>query len=127
MASYQQGVNLPSNGSSNFLEGIGNSFTGNKDWEREQIAAQQQREYNSAEAQKNRDFQMEMSNSAYQRGAADLKKAGYNPALVTGGAGASSPSGNSASSSKASGGHVDGVGAVLKILNSATAFAKSIK
>lgn len=121
---YQQGLNLP--GSSNIIEGIGNSFTGNKDWEREQIATQQQQQYNSAEAQKNRDFQREMSNSAYQRGAADLKKAGYNPALVTGGASASSPSGNSASASKASGGHTDGVGAVLKVLGSATNLAKAI-
>lgn len=51
--------------------------------------------YNKAEAQRNRDFQERMSNTAIQRSVADARKAGISPSLVLGGA--SQPMGNSAS------------------------------
>lgn len=68
------------------------------DYERALDLLKRQNEFSATQAQINRDFQERMSNTAYQRQADDLRLAGFNPALVLGAGGATTPSGSSASS-----------------------------
>lgn len=57
----------------------------------------QTQDFNASQAQVNRDYQTQMSNTAYQRATADMKAAGLNPMLAYSQGGASQPSGSSAS------------------------------
>lgn len=59
--------------------------------------ARETNQFNAAEAQKQRDYETSMSNTQYQRGVADMRAAGINPALAYTQGGAGTPGGSTAS------------------------------
>lgn len=89
-----------------------------EDWLRSEQSAYNAYLREAIEAQKNRDFQERMSNTAYQRAIADMKKAGINPVLAYSQGGADTPSGDSASARSSYSPSVssDPFGSVLKVI-----------
>lgn len=96
---------------------LDNWLTGNRDWSR----TQQQNAFNASEAQKNRDWQEYMSNTAYSRAYNDLTSLGINPYVMFGG-GASAASTPTGSSGRAAGSHHSGGNVVGDLLKLATFF-----
>lgn len=85
----------------NFVSSARDNLSGKTEATYQQNFLNQQMAFNREEAEKNREFQRQMSNTAYQRMAQDLVKAGFNPALAVASGGSSTPSGSLASSSLA--------------------------
>lgn len=65
-------------------------------------------DFSAQQAALNREFQTHMSNTAYQRAVADMKKAGINPILAYTQGGATTPAGSSATGFTSSGNQVSG-------------------
>lgn len=66
-----------------------------------QNSANKAMKFSAQQAQLNRDFQAQMSNTSYQRAVKDLESAGLNPILAYINGGASTPAGSSASGTSA--------------------------
>lgn len=113
----------------NWFQGKWNDITGRSNTEMQNSAAaalqEDQQQFNSSEAQKERDWQQQMSDTAVQRQAADLQAAGFNPVLAAG-AGASSGVGAAASSGVGSA-QASNVSALQSIANSAITAGMLIK
>lgn len=89
--------NNSSYNTADFLDYLKNLYSGNLDYNRTLEILNKEMTFNREESEKNRKWQEYMSNTAYQRAVEDLKKAGYNPALILGQGGASSPTSYNAS------------------------------
>lgn len=104
------GYGDPHEEAGSFLDALGrgrNNLTGKT------ASTLAEQNFNSAEAEKNRQWEAYMSNTAYQRQVADMKEAGINPAMAQLQGGASTPSSapahSSSSASVPSGGLMHGL------------------
>ena len=104
------------------FNGIGNLISGGT-WSQSGSQVAQQK-FNAKEAQKQRDFEERMSNTAIQRQVADAKAAGINPAMMfanSSASGASTPNGSSAHSASSSAAG----DSLSSVLNSASNLARA--
>lgn len=139
--SYSSAFDSLKSGFDKFTGAVDNLLTGDRDWNRNLemlklqnafTAAQQEKAnaFSALEAQKNRDFQEQMSNSAYSRAARDLKSIGINPyAVLSGFSAASTPSGSAAGSSSgrsASGSYLNSSTALVSLINNAFTLANTV-
>lgn len=102
MPEYLQSAKALTNENNQLLQNAANSANAIS-----QNSSAMQYAFNSAEAQKSRDWQEKMSNTSYQRAVQDLQKAGLNPVLAMMNGGASTPSGATASGSSYQGQKAD--------------------
>lgn len=83
------------------------------------------RKFNAEEAEKQRSWEQEMSNTAYQRSVADMKAAGINPAMMyaNNGQGATTPTGSSASSHASNSSNI--LSGIANVINSAASLTNN--
>lgn len=92
------------------------------------LGAHSANEMAAGEAQKNRAFQEQMSNTAYQRATADMKKAGINPMLAYMKGGADSAPGSMASVTNPAGELGESIGtSARQVTMEKQAFEKSLE
>lgn len=109
-----------------------------EDWLRAEqsakIAWDRESAFNSAEAQKQRDWEEYMSNTSYQRMVADLRASGLNPILALTNGGASTPQGATATANSPRGSDGKGLtadsgkllGALMQLVGTALMFGSGI-
>lgn len=91
----------------------------NKNNELNIIMNRENNAFNAQQAQLQRDWEAQMSNTAHQREVADLKAAGLNPILSAGGTGASTPVASNASASNWTGADSSFISALAQVAASA--------
>lgn len=99
------------------IAGFGSSYGASQQNVSNAKEAKKNREYQTAEALKQRKFQERMSNTSHQRQIIDLKKAGLNP-ILSATSGASSPGGASGSGAQAQ--MVDAIGPAISSARAST-------